>query len=54
MFLLVLTISPLAQKQSPSADFLSFLKTLDAAQVELQNGKPEAFKSLWSQSDDVT
>ena len=32
----------------------SFLKNVDAAQLELQNGKPEAFKSLWSQADDVT
>ena len=31
-----------------------FLAKLDAAQVELQNGKAEAFKSIWSQSDDVT
>ena len=42
-----------AQKQTDT-DFLAFLKKLDAAQLELQNGKPQAFKSLWSQSDDVT
>lgn len=26
----------------------------DAAQHELQNGRPEAFKALWSHADDVT
>jgi ketosteroid isomerase-like protein len=27
---------------------------VDAAQLELQNGRPAAFKALWSQADDVT
>ena len=27
---------------------------VDAAQLELQNGRPEAFKALWSHSDDIT
>lgn len=31
-----------------------FLTKLDAAQLELQSGRAEAFKSLWSQSDDIT
>ena len=35
-------------------DFMGFLKRVDAAQLELQNGRPEAFKALWSQSDDIT
>jgi ketosteroid isomerase-like protein len=35
-------------------DFLAFLTKLDAAQLELQNGKGQAFKGLWSRSDDVT
>ena len=35
-------------------DFLGFLRKVDAAQRELQNGRPAAFKALWSQSDDVT
>lgn len=43
-----------AGQSSGSREFDAFLKTLDAAQLELQNGKPEAFKSLWSHSDDVT
>ena len=48
----------LAAAQSVSREerdkFAAFLTTLDAAQLELQNGKPEAFRSLWSQSDDIT
>ncbi len=27
---------------------------MDAAQVELQNGKPAAFKALWSHAGDIT
>ena len=27
---------------------------VDAAQLELQNGRPEAFKALWSHADDIT
>lgn len=30
------------------------LVKLDAAQLELQNGKPDAFKALWSHGDDIT
>jgi ketosteroid isomerase-like protein len=37
-----------------SASLQSFLKNVDAAQIELQNGKAEPFKNLWSQADDVT
>lgn len=37
-----------------SAEFVTFLTKLDAAQVELQDGKAEAFKSIWSQADDIT
>ena len=35
-------------------DLLAFLTKLDAAQLELQNGKVDSFKSLWSHRDDVT
>jgi ketosteroid isomerase-like protein len=35
-------------------DFESFLTNLDAAQLELQNGKAQPFKSLWSTADDIT
>lgn len=37
-----------------SAEFQAFLTRLDAAQLELQNGKAEAFKNIWSRADDVT
>ena len=35
-------------------DFDMFLTNLDAAQLELQSGKAEAFKSIWSHADDIT
>ena len=35
-------------------DFQAMLARVDAAQLELQNGKANAFKSLWSHSDDIT
>ncbi len=37
-----------------SDDFQAMLTQVDAAQRELQNGKAEAFKALWSQADDIT
>src|ERR687890_55517 len=45
-----------AQAGSPIAanDFTTFLGRLDAAQLELQNGRPAAFKALWSRADDAT
>ncbi len=30
------------------------LVKMDAAQLELQNGRAAAFKALWSQADDIT
>jgi ketosteroid isomerase-like protein len=39
---------------APNDDFQAMLAKMDAAQLELQNGKPEAFKALWSHADDVT
>lgn len=51
--LLVISASVSAQRKNERS-LASFLARLDAAQLELQNGKPEAFKSLWSQSDDIT
>ena len=38
----------------PPADFADFLSRVDAAQLELQNGRASAFKALWSHGDDVT
>lgn len=34
--------------------FRAMLAKVDAAQLELQNGKPAAFKALWSHADDIT
>jgi ketosteroid isomerase-like protein len=35
-------------------EFKEMLARVDAAQLELQNGKPAAFKALWSRADDIT
>lgn len=35
-------------------DFQAFILKVDAAQLELQNGKVKTFKSIWSHADDVT
>ena len=35
-------------------EFQAMIAKVDAAQLELQNGRPEAFKALWSHSDDIT
>src|SRR5690349_11110447 len=34
--------------------FKEMLRRVDAAQVELQNGRPAAYKALWSHADDIT
>ena len=52
--IVVLFISQMALAQKTNKEFEMFLTKLDAAQLELQNGKAEAFKSFWSQSDDIT
>jgi hypothetical protein len=49
----LLSVSSAAQTNRQS-EFHNFLSQLDAAQLELQNGRAEPFKSLWSRSDDVT
>ena len=35
-------------------EFQAMMGKVDAAQLELQNGRPGAFKALWSHADDVT
>ena len=35
-------------------DFDAMLVKMDAARLELQNGRAAAFKALWSQADDIT
>jgi len=37
-----------------SAEFAAILIAVDATQLELQNGRPAAFKALWSHADDTT
>ena len=36
------------------SDFEAMLSRVDAAQLELQNGRPEPFKALWSRTADIT
>jgi len=50
---LLFSLSTEAQTKHQT-EFHKFLSTLDAAQLELQNGKADPFKSLWSRSDDIT
>jgi proline iminopeptidase len=38
----------------PRDTFEAMLASVDAAQLELQNGRAAAFKALWSHADDVT
>lgn len=50
------THSGVRQGASPAheTEFLRFLASVDAAQLELQNGNPEPFKAAWSRADDIT
>ncbi len=40
--------------QAPPADFQDMLARVDAGQTDLQNGKAEPFKALWSRGVDTT
>jgi ketosteroid isomerase-like protein len=46
--------APAAREAGTGGGFKEMLTRVDAAQLELQNGKPDAFKALWSRADDVT
>ena len=47
--------TPVVRGSSVAAhDFQATLAKVDAAQLEIQNGRPEAFKAIWSHADDVT
>jgi hypothetical protein len=47
--------SDVGKPETPlSEEFQAMLARVDAAQLELQNGQPAAFKALWSHADDVT
>lgn len=41
-------------KTSSSQEFQTMIAQVDAAQLQLQNGRPAAFKALWSHADDTT
>jgi ketosteroid isomerase-like protein len=45
---------PAPAQAAAKNDFDAALDAGDAAQLELQNGRPEAYKALWSHSQDVT
>ena len=49
-----LTLDMAAQASASPPEFKAFLDKADAAQRELQNGQPAAYKALWSHGDDVT
>ena len=46
--------TPVVRGPSVADDFQATLAKVDAAQLEIQNGRPEAFKAIWSHADDVT
>jgi ketosteroid isomerase-like protein len=46
--------SQVPRESSISKEFQAMLSAVDAAQLELQNGRPAAFKALWSHADDIT
>jgi len=46
--------SPASTAAASTPSFDAVLAEVEAAQVQLVNGRPDAFKALWSHSDDVT
>ena len=48
------SMSGIAQPSQIEPGFHDFLEAVDKAQRELQNGKPAAFKALWSHSGTIT
>jgi ketosteroid isomerase-like protein len=46
--------NPSARSAQTGGGFKEMLARVDAAQLELQNGRPAAFKALWSRADDIT
>jgi ketosteroid isomerase-like protein len=53
-FLTVEAKSQVPLESNISKEFQAMLSAVDAAQLELQNGRPAAFKALWSHADDIT
>jgi len=58
LLLLETRVAPAAEAEKSktplNAEFEAMLEKVDAAQLELQNGKAAAFKALWSHADDIT
>ena len=57
LWLLVILLSLIGSAYSQNKsnrEFDAFLAKADAAQFELQNGKVEPYKAVWSHGDDVT
>jgi ketosteroid isomerase-like protein len=46
--------SPAPNRQASATAFDAVLAEVEAAQVQLVNGRADAFKALWSHRDDVT
>ena len=51
---LLLCVPARSVAQPSSSSFDAMLAKVEAAQVQLLNGRAEAFKALWSHADDVT
>jgi hypothetical protein len=43
-----------AHAKSASPEWMAFIAEFEAAEAELSQGRPAAFKALWSQSSDVS
>ncbi len=50
----VLSTNGQSAAKNTGEEFRAFLVRVDAAQLELQNGKAEPFKAVWSRGEDVT
>ncbi|MGB7210241.1 MAG: nuclear transport factor 2 family protein [Pyrinomonadaceae bacterium] len=51
---LALSTNGQSTTKNTGEEFRAFLVSVDAAQLELQNGKAEPFKAIWSRGEDVT
>jgi ketosteroid isomerase-like protein len=54
MIAMTLAVSAVLMAGAADASFEAMLDRTDAAQLELQNGRGEPFKALWSHREDVT
>ena len=44
----------MSNEQLADSEWLAFIAKLEAAEAEFAQGRPAAFKALWSHADDVT